>query len=219
MALEEKIRHKFDELISSSATLKIGYKHGQILNAQHRQNCKAWLASAQNLAHLVLGLSSNPYKTTIDGICSRDRGYCIHDSVGEVAVILMSLISDIDNGLISSIENQARATVFEDFLDHAKEYAKRNLSKESGVISGVVFEDTLRTICRNHDVEEKGQQLDMLISELSKREIFNPLKAKRARVAAHVRTKATHAQWDEFDMSDVKATIEFAEELIAGNLC
>lgn len=71
----------------------------------------------------------------------------------------------------------------------------------------------------NHDVEEKGQQLDMLISELSKREIFNPLKAKRARVAAHVRTKATHAQWDEFDMSDVKATIEFAEELIAGNLC
>ncbi len=219
MVLEEKIRNKFDELITSSATLKIGDKHGQILNAQHRQNCKAWLASAQNLAHLVLGSSSNPYKTTIDEICSRDRGYCIHDSVGEVAVILMSLISDIDNGLISSIENQARATVFEDFLDHAKEYAKRNLSKESGVISGVVFEDTLRTICRNHDVEEKGRKLDELISVLSKTGIFSQLKAKQARVAAHVRTKATHAQWDEFDLSGVNETIAITEELISSNLC
>jgi len=113
MALEEKIRNKFDELINSSATLKIGDKHGQILHAQHRQNCKAWLASVQNLAHLVLGSSSNPYKTTIDGICSVNRGLCIHDSVGEVASILTSLLSDIDNGLISSIENQTKAVVLE----------------------------------------------------------------------------------------------------------
>ena len=219
MALEERIRNKFDELITSSTTLKLGGEHGQILNAQHSQDCKAWLASAQNLAHFVLGVSSNPYKTTIDKICSMDRGYCIHDSVGEVASILTSLLSDIDNSLISSIENQTKATVFDDFLGHAKEYAKRNLSRESGVISGVVFEDTLRTICRNHEIEEKGQQLDKLISELSKRDIFNQLKAKRARAAAHVRTKATHAQWDEFDMSDVNATIAFTEELITNNLC
>ena len=219
MVLEEKIRNKFDELITSSATLKLGNAHGQILNIQHSQACKAWLASAQNLAHLVLGLSSNPYKTTIDKICSINRGLCIHDSVGDVASILKSLLSDIHNGLISSIENQTKAVVFDDFLDHAKEYAKRNLSKESGVISGVVFEDTLRTICRNHNIEEKGQKLDELISVLSNREIFNQAKAKRARVAAHVRTKATHAQWNEFDMSDVNETIAFTEELITNNLC
>lgn len=221
MALEEKIRNKFDELIASSATLKLGgdERGQQVLNIQHSQDCKAWLASAQNLAHLVLGLSSNPYKTTIDKICSKDRGYCFNESVGEVASILESLLSDIDNGLISSIENQTKAIVFDDFLDHAKEYAKQNLPKESGVISGVVFEDTLRTICRNHNIEEKGQKLDELISVLSKAEIFNQLKAKRARVAAHVRTKATHAQWGEFGISDVNETIAFTEELIASNLC
>ena len=219
MALEEKIRNKFDELISSSATLKLGNRHGQILNDQHSQACKAWLAAAHNLAHWVLASSSNPYKTAIDKICSTARGLRIHDSVGAVAAILESLLSDIDNGLISSIENQTRAVVFDDFLDHAKEYAEQNLSRESGVISGVVFEDTLRTICRSHNLEEKGQKLDELISVLSKQGIFNRLKAKRARVAAHVRTKATHAQWDEFDMSDVNATIAFTEELITSNLC
>ncbi len=219
MALEEKIRNKFDKLISSSATLKLGNRHGQILNDQHSQACKAWLASAHNLAHWVLASSSNPYKTAIDKICSTDRGLRIPDSVGAVAAMLESLLSDIDNGLISSIENQTRAVVFDDFLDHAKEYAEQNLSKESGVISGVVFEDALRTICRNHDIEEKGHKLDELISVLSKQGIFNETKAKRARVAAHVRTKATHAQWDEFDISDVKTTIEFTEELITSNLC
>ena len=218
MALEEKIRNKFDELISSSATLKVGNQHGTILNDQHSQACKAWLASAHNLAHCVFASSSNPYKTAIDKICSTNRGLRIPDSVGAVAAILGSLLSDIDNGLISSIENQTRAAVFDDFLDHAKEYARKKLPKESGVISGVVFEDTLRTICRNHDIEEKEQQLDILISELSKREIFNPSKAKRARAAAHVRTKATHAQWDEFDINDVNATIKFTEELISSNL-
>lgn len=219
MVLEEKIRNKFGELITLSATLKIGNRHRQILNDQHSQACKAWLASAHNLAHWVLASSSNPYKTAIDKICSADRGLRIHDSVGAVAAILESLLSDIDSGLISSIENQTRAVVFDDFLDHAKEYAKRNLPKESGVISGVVFEDTLRTICRNHDIEEKGKKLDELISVLSKKEIFNKLKAKKARVAAHVRTKATHAQWDEFGISDVNETIAFTEELITNNLC
>ena len=214
MALEEKIRNRFDELISSSATLKLGNRHRQILNDQHSQACKAWLASAHNLAHWVLASSSNPYKTAIDKICSTDRGLRIHDSVGAVAAILESLLSDIDNGLISSIENQTRAVVFDDFLDHAKEYAKKKLPKESGVISGVVFEDTLRKICRNHSIEEKGRKLDGLISVLSNIGIFNTLKAKRARAAAGVRTKATHAQWDAFDINDVNATIKFTEELI-----
>lgn len=47
-----------------------------------------------------------------------------------------------------------------------------------------------------------------------KNDIISQAKAKRARAAAHVRTKATHAQWDEFDNNDVQGTIDFTEELI-----
>ena len=217
MALEQKIRRKLEELIASSETLKTGNLYGQILEPQHGHSCRGWLASAQNLVHLVLE-ASNPYRNYVDQICSNDRGFVIHKSVGDVASILESLLSDIENGLISSIEDQTKAIVFDDFLDHAKEYVNRNSKNESGVISGVVFEDTLRTICRNHGIEEKGNQLDYLISELSRIGVLNQLKAKRARVAAHVRTKATHAQWNEFDMSDVKSVIEFTENLIVDNL-
>ena len=218
MEIEKKVREKFEELINSGNQLKRGNEHGQVHNQDHGQKCVGWLASAQNIVHLVIGNNDNPYKKSVDKICNTDRGYCIPISVGEVTVILKLLLQDIDQGLLASIEDQTRASVFDDFLDHAKEYTRNNISNEAGVIAGVVFEDTLRTICRNSGINEKGEKLDFLIDQLVKSGILTQIKAKRARVAAHVRTKATHAQWDEFEIEDVNTTIEFTEELLLKHL-
>ena len=218
MELEERIENKFKELISQGSHLKHGDEHGQVRSDDHAYDCKGWLTSAQNLVHLVVSNPKNPYQTSVDSICAIDRGFCIQESVGEVTVILQSLLSDINNGLLASVENQTKALVFDDFLDHAKAYSKQEMKNESGVISGVVFEDTLINICRNNEIKESGVKLDQLITELTKLDVITQIKAKRARVAAHVRTKATHAQWDEFELSDVKTTIDFTEELINENL-
>jgi len=177
-----------------------------------------WLASAQNIVHLVVSNTNNPYRKLVDKICNNHRGYVINNSVGEVTVTLSLLLQDIDQGLLVSIEDQTRAFVFDDFLDHAKEYARNNNSKEAGIITGVIFEETLRTICRNSGIYEKGIKLDFLIDQLVKSGILTQVKAKRVRVAAHVRTKATHAQWDEFEIEDVNTTIEFTEELVLKHL-
>lgn len=218
MKIEENVRKRFEELINAGEGLKHGDENGQVRGHQHRQDCIGWLASVQNIVHLVVGKSGNPYLSSVDKICGFDRGYCVQNSVGEVTVILKSLIKDIDLGLLASIEAQTRASVFDDFLDHAKEYAKRKLKNEAGVIAGVVFEDTLRSICRFKGIEEKGKKLDSLIDELVKANVLTQVKAKRAKVAAHVRTKATHAQWDEFELGDVDTAIQFTEELVLQNL-
>ncbi len=214
MEIEERVRKKFEELLNSGGQLKHGNEHGQVRSEAHCQDCIGWLVSAQNIVHLVVSNANNPYTISVDKICSSDRGYCTQHSVGEVSAILRSLLQDIDSGLVASIEDQTRAFVFDDFLDHAKEYAKQKLSNEAGVIAGVVFEDSLRTICRNEGIEEKGKKLDSLIDALVKAGTLTQVKAKRARVAAHVRTKATHAQWDEFELEDVNTAIDFTEELI-----
>jgi hypothetical protein len=218
MELEERIESKFKELIAEGNQLKIGDEHGQVRSDDHSYSCKGWLASAQNLVHLVVSSPKNPYQSSVDNICLKERNFCIQESVGEVNVILQSLLNDINNGLLASVENQTKALVFDDFLDHAKAYTKQEMKNEAGVIAGVVFEDTLRNICRNNGVEESGVKLDQLITELTKLDVISQIKAKRARVAAHVRTKATHAQWEEFELSDVKTTIEFTVELINANL-
>jgi len=218
MELEERIRARFYELLETGDRMKHGNEHGQVHNEEHRQHCIGWLAAAQNIVHLVVANPANPYRSSVDKICSQDRGWCAQQSVGEVVVVLRSLLKDIDSGLLASVEDQTRAAVFDDFLDHAKQYAKNKQHREAGVIAGVVFEDTLRTLCRNEKIPEKGQKLDRLIDALVKTGVLTQVKAKRARVAAHVRTKATHAQWDEFEIEDVNTTIAFTEELILKHL-
>jgi hypothetical protein len=122
---------------------------------------------------------------------------------------------DIDAGLIASLADRVRAEVFDEFLDHAEAYHKEG-RKESGVIAGVVFEDTMRRIAQKHRADDP--KIDTIITNLVKKDVFTEVKAKRARAAADVRTKATHARWSEFDLSDVQTCIGFTRELIANHL-
>jgi hypothetical protein len=63
------------------------------------------------------------------------------------------------------------------------------------VIAGIVFEDTIRRICRVLGVTENGIALDTLISELAKKGTLTALKAKHARFAAGLRTSAAQSIW------------------------
>ena len=84
------------------------------------------------------------------------------------------------------------------------------------MIAGVVFEDTIRRIAQNNEIPVRD--LEAIINALVKRGVITATKAKRAKSAAHVRTKATHADWDAFDLKDVDDTINFTRELITAHL-
>jgi hypothetical protein len=103
---------------------------------------------------------------------------------------------------------------FDDFLDHGSAYLKQGRKNEAGVIACIVFDDSLRRICRISSIAEKGVNLDALISELVKADVLTEVKAKRARSAAGLRISAAHARWEEFEIEDVKPVIDFAKELI-----
>jgi hypothetical protein len=158
------------------------------------------------------------YQTHIEALAKEDWEWHVNAAVGEITAVLMNLRADLQGGLLSSIVDQTRAEVFDSFLDHARAYLAENRKNEAGVISGVVFEDTCRRIARNHGVDEASKNLDGVISALVANGVVSSVMAKRARVAAHVRTKATHAQWDEFDTGAVEATIAVTDELVLQNL-
>lgn len=211
--LEERIRNRIDALIMEAWHLR---DSSDTVDEDDRQRCSAWMTSVQHVTHLLF--DSGPYRHKLDEITGADYGYRIHHGVAEIQAILMSLQRDMEAGLIVSITDQARAETFDDFLDHAEFYVQQGRKNEAGVIAGVVFEDSLRRVCRKQQILEKDVKLDQLISQLTSNGTFTAVKAKRARVAAHVRTKASHAQWDEFEMADVQATLAFTHEFIAANL-
>lgn len=219
MPVEENIKKQITSLINRSRNLKVGdSEFNQSRSAEQVQECSGWIVSALNIVQLICPIIENAYRKRAEKIASKESGWNINQDVGEFACLLAELQRDIENGLLASVADRARAETFDNFLDHAKEYLKENLKNEAGVIAGVVFEDSLRRVCRKNGKDDKDEKLDNLISYLAKNEIISQAKAKRARAAAHVRTKATHAQWDEFDINDVQGTIFFTEELVLTHL-
>lgn len=218
MTIEDSIKARIRELVTQSVALSVGNNHDQCVDRAQNAACSAWLTATQNIVHIVVPAQDAPYRKKVDRIAEGTHGYHIHHAVRECSSVLTTLLADGDAGLLASVADQARAETFDDFLDHAANYLQRSRKNEAGTIAGVVFEDALRRICRRLSIVEKGQKLDALISEMASRSELTAVKAKRARAAADVRTKATHAQWDEFEIEDVRATIEFTRELIESKL-
>ena len=218
MTIDEVIVGRITELIARGRELRCGNEAGQALSEEHVQHCRGWLTAASNIAQMIIHDPQAAYRRTSEDIANRHHGFVINNAVGEVTVVLENLLEDAQSGLVSSVANSARAEVFDDFLDHAKSYMKHGYKNEAGVIAGVVFEDSIRQVCRTEGIAERGKKLDGLITALAKLNTLSGTKAKRARVAADVRTKATHAQWKEFDENDVKTAIEFTEELISNHV-
>jgi hypothetical protein len=218
MAIEDSIRRRIEQLILDGRTLSVGNRNGQVGSQEQKQRCNAWLVSAQNAIHLVCDAPTSSYRQKADRIVTQPHGLVVHDAVGEMVSTLQLLLIDADAGLLSSVADRARAETFDNFLDHADGYILAGRKNEAAVIGGVVFEDSIRRISRKLGIVEKDVQLDQIINALTARAELSGVQAKRARVAAHVRTKATHAQWDEFGLPDVTATIVFTRELIEGKL-
>ena len=218
MVVEEKVVDRVNQLIQEAQSLSLGTEQGRVRSQQQAEQCKGWLAAALNIVQIVVSDPIAGYRKTAEQIAAQEWGYVINKGVGEMSHVLVNMLADAQVGLLASVADVARAEVFDDFLDHAKSYLTAGHIDRAGVIAGVVFEDSLRRVCRKNKLDEKGEKLDALISELQKAGVISPTKAKRARVAAHVRTKATHAQWEEFDGKDVEATIQFSEELILNHI-
>jgi hypothetical protein len=217
MPVEDAVTQRLKALLEEAERLRRGNSIGQVLSEAHRQECVGWLSAALNAVQLACPDPTNAYRKKAEQIASDWHGLMIPTRVGELAQIIKNLSADLQAGLLSAA-GRARAETFADFLDHARAYLKEDRPQPAGVIAGVVFEDTIRTVSRKYNIAEKGRKLDDLVSDLAKVGTLSGAKAKRARAAAHVRTKATHAQWDEFDLSDVSATVDLTQELIDSEL-
>ena len=218
MSITDTVKARIRQLVNDSEALSRGNQNDQCVDANQIASCSAWITAAQNIVHIAVPTPGSPYRAKADHIASQKHGFGIHRAVREFSAVIAALLADADAGLLASVADQASAATFDDFLDHADHYLGSGRKDEAGTISGVVFEDSLRRVCRKHLIPEQGVKLDELISLLAKADQLTDTQAKRARVCSHVRTKATHAQWAEFTPKDVQATIDFTRELVGAKL-
>ncbi len=221
MSVSKAIVERIKSLINEGTPLSHAVKKQFGYTFKEEQDAEGWLTSAAHIVELIIRDPTNAYRMKCLSLVASSqvkigrREGVTKEHVGSMIGVLENLMRDIDAGLIASLADRVRAEVFDEFLDHAEAYHKEG-RKESGVIAGVVFEDTMRRIAQKHRADDP--KIDTIITNLVKKDVFTEVKAKRARAAADVRTKATHARWSEFDLSDVQTCIGFTRELIANHL-
>ena len=213
--IEQNIRAKILDLVGRSERLIISTA-GVARDTRHLSECRAWITEALNVLELAVPMSKNAYRRQVEKIEERTSSY--PSSVASIAEIFRALLTDIDAGLLGDLANKIRAETFDNFLDHAELYRQKKRKNEAGVIAGVVFEDTVRRIYRDKIGGDGGQKLEDLINFLARQNVITGQQAKQAKVGSHVRTKATHAQWDEFDLNGVESTIQITKTFLREHL-
>jgi hypothetical protein len=212
--IEEAVRDKIEDLVRRAA--QIAPRGATLRDNHHAALCWSWITESLNIIDLAVPIENNAYRRQVKMLGGGSR--LLLDRVASMGAILNALLSDINAGLIADFGNTIRAETFDDFLDHADAYRKEGQKQSAGVLAGVVFEDTIRRICRDKGVTEQGEDLDKLISTLVRQTVLTGQQGKQARVAAHVRTQATHAQWDQYDLDGVAETITLTRTLLRDHL-
>jgi hypothetical protein len=209
---EKRVREKIAQLIKRADVFADRPTGGR--DERWLADGRAWLTEAINVVELALPDRTQVYRLHITNVIFGT----VIERVLTVASTLRSLLADVDAGLVGTITNKVRAETFDNFLDHAIEYRQENRKEEAGTIAGVVFEDTVRKIYADKIGGLREQQLEDVINALAKKEVITGEQAKQAKVAAHVRTKATHARWDEFTLEGVDDTIRITKAFIREHL-
>jgi hypothetical protein len=172
--LEQAIRLKIQDLVRRADSLS-GLPRDFAQSAQS----EGWLTEALNVIELAIPIESHPYRRRIRGIV--EGLGAPSQKVGYIAECLRAFLPDINEGLIGSFGNKVRAETFDDFLDYADDYRQKDEKQAAGVLAGVVFEDTIRRICRDKNITDKGEGLEKLINALASKMIITGQQSKQAK--------------------------------------
>ena len=172
--------------------------------ANYMKDIQSWIASSVNIIFITVTKDSYFYQECNKIVNDENlrTGIPLH-TVQKLTGLLESLKDEIESGFLRQLEYIFTASAFDDFLDHAIQFHKSGKKIESSVLASVVFEDTIRKIAKKNLVDEAGNNLELIIDNLVKKNVFTPIKAKRIKSYSAIRNQALHAQWDEFDLSDI----------------
>jgi hypothetical protein len=210
--LEQAIRRKIEELVRRAPSI-ISEARKTVVSLGEGEG---WVTEAVNVIEVAIPIESNSYRRRVRALENSPRG--VDGKVAAIAACLRGFLPDVDAGLIADFGNKVRAEAFDGFLDYADAYRQEDEKQAAGVLAAVVFEDTIRRICRDKGITDKGEDLEQLINALARRNVITGQQTKQAKVAAHVRAKATHALWDEYDLDGVAQTIQLTRTFLREHL-
>jgi len=133
--------------------------------------------------------------------------------------IAKSLLSDIRDGYLRSLEEIVHADVFADFLEMADHLTKSGYKDAAAVIAGSTLESHLRGLCAKHEVasEVSGypKRADAINADLVKAGAYSKLDQKSITAWLGLRNDAAHGNYAAYDNTQVAVLISGIRDFIS----
>ncbi|WCE28789.1 hypothetical protein [Vibrio sp. SCSIO 43137] len=179
----------------------------------------SWVTRVGQLILSLYGEKSQHYKNYTSAI-GTDNFYVIHSNwhahVSQVHGVALTVKHDIENDLISNIKGLLQAEIFANFLEIGEHLLNEGYKDAAAVTIGAVLEDGLRELSKKNDisiVKPNGapKTIEPLNTELAQNEVYSKLVQKQVTSFAHIRNKAAHGQYNEYDSSQVEMMLLFVQ--------
>jgi hypothetical protein len=216
--MSEALRKRFDELISLADKVSATQQRNQSAHYGSYDHVDSdmllrWCVRARNLLVSVCGPDSEHYNTFVEA--EKPRSFEDNTKIlGRVRAVFLAAKEDFEGGYLTSIRHLVRAEVFSTELEQARELLASGYKVPAAVISGVVLETNLRSLCDARDVPVG--KLEKMNADLTKTGQYNSLVQKRITALAAIRNSAAHGKHSEFNEADVSSMIDEIEKLVAG---
>jgi len=137
--------------------------------------------------------------------------------VQELNGLLQSFKYEIENGLIVSIQNEARSEIIADFIAFAKEAFDNGSKDVAAVLACAALEDCLKKYAESKGIEIENNTMSDVVNILKSNSMLKSPEAKIVQSYVTLRNKAFHADWDKISGPEVNSVIGYVENFLLTN--
>ena len=186
----------------------------------------SWVTRLGQLVRHLYGEYSQHFESYTSAL-KTPHFYNLHSSYNshfsQMLGVVTAIKHDIDNGLLINFKTLIQADIFADFLEMGEYLLNGGYKDAAAVIIGSVLEDGLRKLAEKNKISitndyGKALTIEPLNNELAKKEVYSKLIQKQITSWAHIRNKAAHGEFNEYNKEQVHMMLLFVQSFTSDYL-
>ena len=179
-----------------------------------------WYTRIGQLIRKLYGEDSEHY-ASYSGALATGSFHRVHSNwnahVSQLLGVVKTIEHDLNAGLLFDFRSLVQADVFADFLEMGEYLLNEGYKDAAAVIIGAVLEDSLRKLSERHGLPKTNPAgrpltIDPLNIALAKKGVYNKLVQKQITTWAHIRNKAAHGEYNEYNSDQVQMMLIFVQD-------
>jgi uncharacterized protein (DUF2164 family) len=225
--LDKRIHSEVGSLVEAGLTLlRKAQSSPNALAGDDLIEITSWVTRLGQLIRRLYGEKSQHFEAYSSALTTT-HFYSLHSNwnahFSQMIGVVKAIRHDLDNGLLVDFKNLVQADVFADFLEMGEYLLNEGYKDAAAVIVGSVLEDGLRKLAENRGIaltQASGKPLTIepLNVELAKQEVYSKLVQKQITSWAHIRNKAAHGEFGEYNQEQVQMMLLFVQGFSAEHL-